>query len=354
MPVDKITPDDSRVSHRETVLNGQKYHYIHGVPKHGKFKATVFLIHGWPDLSYGWRYQIPFLIQQNMQVVVPDMMGYGRTDAPRSPPADLRLYSIKRAADDISELAKQLGAPKIILGGHDWGGIVVYRTAQWYPELVTHVFSVCTPYTAPSRRFISLAEMVHGPLPQFGYQMQLAGPELEANVTSCDQVRNFLRALYGGRSEQGKPYFRPETGIDLDGLETIGVAPSLDGEACSSEMNSQIVIDSRLQELEYYTREYMRHGLHGPLNWYRTRRINFEDDLKLGTKMVKQPVLFISGRHDAVLTPEMSKGMEAFVPRLTRREVEASHWALTQTPEEVNNIVKEWLREVALGSRSLL
>lgn len=53
--------------------------YIHGVPKHGKFKATVFLIHGWPDLSYGWRYQIPFLIQQNMQVVVPDMMGYGRT-----------------------------------------------------------------------------------------------------------------------------------------------------------------------------------------------------------------------------------------------------------------------------------
>jgi len=178
------------------------------------------------------------------------------------------------------ELAKQLGAPKIILGGHDWGGFVVYRTAQWYPELVTHVFSICTPYTAPSGRFISLAEMVNGPLPQFGYQMQLAGPELEANVTSYNQVRNFLRALYGGRSEQGKPCFGPETGIDLDGLETIGVAPSLDGEACSSEIRSQTVIDPELQELENYTREYMRHGVHGPLNWYRTRRINFEDDLK--------------------------------------------------------------------------
>ncbi|KAI4843662.1 hypothetical protein E4T44_06620 [Aureobasidium sp. EXF-8845] len=263
MPVDKITIDDDRVSHREAVLNGQTYHYIHGVPKHGRFKATVFLIHGWPDLSYGWRYQIPFLIQQNMRVIVPDMMGYGRTDAPRSPPADLRLYSIKRAADDISELAKQLGAPQIILGGHDWGGFVVYRTAQWYPELVTHVFSVCTPYAAPSKHFISLTDMVKGPLPQFGYQMQLAGPELEANVKSHDQVRNFLKALYGGRSEQGKPCFRPETGIDLEALETIGIAPSLGGE-----------------DLEYYTEEYMRHGLHGPLNWYRTRRINFEDDLK--------------------------------------------------------------------------
>ena len=27
---------------------------------------------------------------------------------------------MKRAADDIAELARQLGAPKIILGGHDW------------------------------------------------------------------------------------------------------------------------------------------------------------------------------------------------------------------------------------------
>ena len=142
----------------------------------------------------------------------------------------MRLYSIKRAADDIFELAKQLGVARIILGGHDWGGFVVYRTAQWYPELVTHVFSVCTPYAAPSKHFISLAEMVNGPLPQFGYQMQLAGPELEANVNSYDQIKNFLKALYGGKSEQGKPCFRPETGIDLVGLKTIGAAPSLDGE----------------------------------------------------------------------------------------------------------------------------
>jgi len=110
--------------------------------------------------------------------------------------------------------------------------------------------------------------------------MQLAGPELEAKVTSYNQVRDFLRALYGGRSEQGKPCFRPETGIDLEGLETIGVAPSLDGKACSNEINPQMVIDMRLQELEYYAKEYMRHGLHGPLNWYRTRCINFEDDLR--------------------------------------------------------------------------
>lgn len=69
--------------------------------------------------------------------------------------------------------------------------------------------------------------------------MQLAGLELEANVKSYDQVKSFLKALYGGKSAQGKPCFRPETGIDLKGLKTIGLAPSLDGEVSSNRTESQ-------------------------------------------------------------------------------------------------------------------
>jgi len=48
------------------------------------------------------------------------MMGYGETDAPQVPPADLHKYTLKQAADDIKELARQLGAETIVLGGHDW------------------------------------------------------------------------------------------------------------------------------------------------------------------------------------------------------------------------------------------
>jgi soluble epoxide hydrolase/lipid-phosphate phosphatase len=75
---------------------------------------------------------------------------------------------------------------------------------------------------------------------------------------------------------------------------------------------------------------------------------------RLNTKMVKQPVLFISGRYDSVLTPGMAKGMESFIPHLRRAEVESDHWALTQAPEDVNRIVGDWLREVAFGAKSLL
>ena len=41
-------------------------------------------------------------------------------DAPQVPPESISYYSYKRAASDIKELARQLGAPRIVLGGHDW------------------------------------------------------------------------------------------------------------------------------------------------------------------------------------------------------------------------------------------
>lgn len=76
---------------------------------------------GWPDLSIGWRYQIPVLLELGYRVVVPDILGFGRSDAPQiNQPSDMAYYGFKRAADDIKELARQLGSETIILGGHDW------------------------------------------------------------------------------------------------------------------------------------------------------------------------------------------------------------------------------------------
>ena len=78
-------------------------------------------IHGWPDLSLGWRNQIPALLEMGFRVVAPDVMGYGRTDAPPVPPAEsIKFYTFKRIADDLKTLANKLGCEKIFLGGHDW------------------------------------------------------------------------------------------------------------------------------------------------------------------------------------------------------------------------------------------
>jgi len=55
-----------------------------------------------------------------------------------------------------------------------------------------------------------------------------------------------------------------------------------------------------------------------------------------------------------VLKPEMSKNMEQFLPKLTRAEVPATHWALMQKPAEVNAIIVQWLEGQGFGTKSSL
>lgn len=100
-------------------------------------------------------------------------------------------------------------------------GSVVYRVALWYPDLVTHIFSVCTPYQPPTKAFVSLDETISR-LPQFGYQGHLAGPEVEAAVTTEQQIRQFLNGLYGARTHDRRTLLSPEKGIMLDTLPALG------------------------------------------------------------------------------------------------------------------------------------
>ncbi|KAH7065902.1 Alpha/Beta hydrolase protein [Paraphoma chrysanthemicola] len=334
MSLEPIDPEsDSRVTHKTALLNGHTYHYLYAEPKSGKFSQTVFLIHGWPDLSIGWRYQIPFLVDMGFRVVAPDMMGYGGTDAPKVPPNSISLYGFKTASDDIATLAKELGAPKIILGGHDWGGAVVWRVAQYYPDLVSHVFSVCTAYTAPQAKFYSTEDLVKGPVPQFGYQLHLASGEVEKSVKDEQSIRQFLKGLHGARGPNGELLFTAENGIAVENLPKIGESRLVNGKL-----------------LDYYVKAYSRHGIHPTLNWYRTRRANWDEDKALlDKKVIKTPALFIQASYDDVLKPEMSKGMDALIPNLTRGEVAATHWALTQKPAEVNKIIRQWLEGQGLG-----
>ncbi|KAF2180710.1 alpha/beta-hydrolase [Zopfia rhizophila CBS 207.26] len=335
-PIDPVS--DSRIERKTAVLNGYTYHYLYGVPPPGYFKATVFLIHGWPDLSLGWRYQIPLLLDMGFRVVAPDLMGFGGTDAPKVPPNPINLYGLKRASDDIAELAKQLGAEKIILGGHDWGGFVVWRAAQWHPELVSHIFSVCTPYTAPHREYHSLEEIAKGPLPQFAYQIHLASGEVEKSVNSKETIRQFLKGMYGGTGPNGEYVFDPEKGVLAENLLKVGDSKILNG-----------------KELDYYVQEYSRNGIHSTLNWYRTRKANWEEDLALlDKKTISIPTLFVQATYDSVLKPEMSKAMDTLCTNLTRGEVAATHWALTQKPEHVNAIIKKWLENQGFRTRSSL
>lgn len=101
----------------------------------------------------------------------------------------------------------------------------------------------------------------------------------------------------------------------------------------------------------------MKNGINGPLNWYRTRKINWEDETKMpdeAKKIIKQPTLYILATKDEILTKDLAVGMKKTVPNLTWGEVPAGHWALWQAPEQTNKLLKDWIQAVVLGGKSKL
>lgn len=105
-------------------------------------------------------------------------------------------------------------------------------------------------------------------------------------------------------------------------------------------------------EVEVYADQYSQPGvLHSSTNWYRTRKINFDNDVAdFGASDGKMnvPCLFISTDLDPILSPALSIGMENYLPNMTRKAIRTSHWGLIEAKDEVNEIVGEYLMRLHL------
>lgn len=89
-------------------------------------------LHGFPDTRHCWRNQVP-LLAKAFKVVVPDMRGYGQTDAPRKV-ADYKLPVLMK---DIKCLIGALGYEKAVIVAHDWGAAIAVHYCETYPEMVS-------------------------------------------------------------------------------------------------------------------------------------------------------------------------------------------------------------------------
>ena len=265
----------------------------------------VVLVHGFPELAYSWRHQLPALGEAGLRAIAYDQRGYGES----SKPGGIEDYGLIALVDDLIGLLDAEGIDAAALVGHDWGSIVVWSAALMYPDRVSKVVSLNVPYRGwcagfPSTDFIQQDDALRD---RFSYVLYFQEP---------------------GRAEKG---------FDRD--PAAWLRRSFLGVTADTEFQSD-------DEFGVYVDAFTEGGIAGPINYYRNIDANLEATAHLKDATVTQPTLMVTTDYDPILPASLAEGMDRWVPDLRIEHVAGSgHWTQQEQPERVNEILSEFLAE---------
>nr|XP_046238373.1 bifunctional epoxide hydrolase 2 [Scatophagus argus] len=314
-------PDE--VSHGYVTLRpGVRTHYVEmgsGPP--------VLLCHGFPESWYSWRYQIPAVAAAGFRVLALDMKGYGESTAP----PDIEEYSQEQLCKDLITFMDKMVIPQVTLVGHDWGGMLVWTMAQYYPERVRAVASLNTPLF-PVDPNVPPAEKIKA-VPIFDYQLYFQTPGVAEAELEKDLERTF-KIFFCSSAETAERPRLSTAGVCARGGLLVGQPEQMPRSSMLTEA-----------DLQYYVSQYTARGFRGPLNWYRNGEANWRWMCSRPTGKLLMPALMVTAGKDPVLLPAFSKGMKDLIPNLSRGHIEeCGHWIQMEKPSETNSILISWLK----------
>ncbi|MEA2315612.1 MAG: hypothetical protein QOI03_2304 [Solirubrobacteraceae bacterium] len=273
----------------------------------------VVLCHGFPELAFSWRRQIPALVGAGFRVLAPDLRGFGRSSAP----AEVEAYDVISLCGDLCGLLDSVDEPAAVFIGHDWGASLVWQLATLHPERVRAVAGLSVPFVprAPA-----------APLPimrrHLGEDFYIVWFQ-EPGVADAALARDVRRTLTTSRQ------------WTASWAEEDPNPPRVPAWLSESE-------------LAVYVAEFERTGFTGGLNWYRNIDRNWELTAEIAQQRVEQPALFITGELDPVRRFMPAEAMRGWVMDL-RAEIViagAGHWVQQQEPDAVNAALLGFLGEL--------
>ncbi len=284
------------VAHRFISTNGVKLHVAEAGPQEG---PLVVLLHGFPELWYGWRRQIPALAAAGFRVLVPDQRGYNLSDKPPR----VRDYATHVLAEDVVGLFDALGCERALLVGHDWGGGVAWTLAEQHPERLKALAVLNCPH---GRAFQEVLRR---------------------------SPRQLLRSWYMGFFQL--PWL-PEATLGAGGAARLERA--MTGSASRPDVLSQ-------EDLAVYREAWSQPGaLRAMLNWYRAG-LRHPPPSPQG-EMIETPTLLIWGEKDTALGAELIEPIARHCSEIrVERLAEASHWVQHEEHERVNELLAAFLGE---------
>lgn len=269
----------------------------------------VILCHGFPELAYSWRHQLPALAAAGFRALAPDMRGYGESSAPR----EVEAYDVLTVGNDIIGLLDEVGEAQAMFVGHDWGAIVVWQLALTHPDRVAAVAAMSVPFVPrPPAPPVDLLRQALGEdfyivwFQQPGVADEALARDVRRTLTTTEQ----WTAQWADRDEQPR---RPRWLSEED--------------------------------LDVYVEAFERTGFTGGLNYYRNLDRNWELTAPQAERRVEQPALFLTGSRDPVQRFTPVEVMEGWVTDLREKLVidGAGHWVQQERPEEVNAALTRFL-----------
>jgi pimeloyl-ACP methyl ester carboxylesterase len=285
------------LEHSYIETNGVKLHVVQAGPQSG---VPVILLHGFPEFWYGWRNQIPALVEEGCRVIIPDQRGYNLSDKPKG----VKNYNVYTLVDDIVGLINALGYEKVNLVGHDWGAIVAWTLANKYPERLHKLSILNVPHPAVMRRFLSrdLEQMRRS-----WYAMFFQLPWIPETMIKRNDWREGVRALRGSSK--------------LHSFSDEDIAKYKEAWSQLDAMTSM-------------------------LNWYRAlvqHSPKFPQDFR-----IKVPTLMMWGMKDFALSHRMARPSMDYVDEGNLILFpEATHWIQHDAAEEVNHYLTDFIFDKA-------
>ncbi len=287
-------------THRTVSANGTRFH----VAEAGD-GPLVLLLHGFPEFWWTWREQLVTLPAAGFRAVAVDLRGYGGSDKPP------RGYDLITAAADAAGLIRALGEANAVVVGHDWGGLIAWTLAAYYPKVVRRlaVVSMAHPLRMRSAVFTDPLRQGRRSLHTFGFQLPIL----------------------------------PERQLVRDGARRVGQL--LDDWSGPGWPDHETM-------LAYQRAFRIPHVAHSALEYQRwlARSTLRTDGLRYARRMrvpVQAPTLHLHGAVDSCVLPRTARGAGRYVDGAYRWRVleGAGHFPHEERPELFDTELTGWLAD---------
>ncbi len=286
----------------------------------------VVLLHGFPEIAFSWRHQLPALAGAGFRAIAPDQRGYGQTDVPPR----VSDYRADEMIADVHGLLDALELDSATFVGHDWGALLLWQMAMKQPQRIDRLIILNIPHYP--RGAIDPIEIMRQRLGDDFYIVNFQDSD-EADRLFASDTRHFFDMMMRRKQISREQFEQLPPAMKSLSLIKVFERSQSSGEPLLTE-----------KELDYFVAAFENSGFTGPINWYRNWTYNWQQ-LEGFDDVIEIPTLFIGATDDVVISLDHIENMKSLLPNLELHMIDnCGHWSQQEHPQTVNRLMIDWLQ----------